>query len=383
MQSAVVVLEQRVVSALKVLTLNRPAKLNALDLEMVRLVAGHFGKLCLERCCVALVMRGEGKAFCAGGDVAAVRVDGLEGGRLALDFFAEEYALNGMIGRFGSKDSRIKQISLWDGIVMGGGVGLSAHGRFRVATEKAVLAMPETQIGLFPDVGASYLLQKMPRYTGVYAGLTGDRLDAADLLYSGLATHFVPSARIPALMDSLESLPPNVDDPLAFDDDVHRAIEQVATSAPGKKSKLMRHADAIETAFSQPTVESILAKLREKQQAEATFEQDAIAMLNNMSPTSLKVTLESIRRARHDNDLFKTLKSDFRVASRMTDHSFSSPPPDFFEGIRALLVDKDKNPQWRHTSLQDVSPNDVDAFFQPFSDEKKALLKDLDFNSRE
>jgi enoyl-CoA hydratase/carnithine racemase len=189
------------------MTLNRPEKLNALTLQMVRELTAALRSVHG----VVTVLDGAGRAFCAGGDVASVRAAGLsDNTSLTRDFFFEEYRLNELLARV---DSLIPQVSLWDGITMGGGVGVSIHGRFRVATENTLFAKPETNIGLFPDVGASHFLGAMPGSTGEYIALTGQRLKPADLLYSGLATHFVSSALLEELKTDLSMLPTPVADP--------------------------------------------------------------------------------------------------------------------------------------------------------------------------
>mmetsp|Transcript_7655 Transcript_7655/g.23655 ORF Transcript_7655/g.23655 Transcript_7655/m.23655 type:complete len:256 (+) Transcript_7655:25-792(+) len=254
---------------------------------------------------------------------------------------------------------------------MGGGAGVSAHGRFRVATEHAMFAMPETQIGLFPDVGAAHFLRNMPRRSGTYVGLTGARLSAADLLYSGLATHFVPRAGLDDLLARLQALPPSEEDVEQFDAAVSKAIEDAAAAAAAPSlppSALEANADEIERAFEKPTVEAIVSEL---EAVGSQFADDTLRTLSKMSPTSLKVTLEHLRRGRH-HDLDATLRTDFRIVARMTDPDGTS---DFFEGVRALLVDKDRNPQWRRT-LDQLSPADVDAFFAPLP----PPLADLDLN---
>ena len=366
MASASPVVEQVLSETLRVVTLCRPKKLNALDLEMVREVTKIFRGLPTKP--VAVVMRGEGKAFCAGGDVAAVRRDGLDGGNLRYQFFGEEYLMNSLLGQLGSPTSLVKQISLWNGVVMGGGAGISAHGRFRVATENAIFAMPETAIGLFPDVGAAHYLRRMPRSTGVYAGLTGARLDAADLLYSGLATHFVPAAKLEDILTGLHGVSSS-SDALAFDNQVEAAIQAVA-EPPQNPSKLEALADDIDAAFRLPTVEAIIDHLTK---ANTKFGQDTVKTLSTMSPTSLKVTLANIRR--DSPDLDATLKTDLRLALTMTD---PKNQPDFYEGIRALLVDKDKNPHWRPPSLADVDDDAIQRHFAPFTDDVRNTLASLD-----
>ena len=189
--------------SLAAIALQRPRALNALNLEMVRELQAAFQDASTDASVRCLLLTGEGKAFCAGGDVKAVMLAAKEEpparGNIADAFFREEYTLNAALAA-----SDKPQVSVWDGICMGGGAGLSVHGKFRVATEKALFAMPETNIGLFPDVGASHFLSSLPGGLGPYLALTGCRLGPADLLYSGLATHYVPSSTLPSLAAALE-----------------------------------------------------------------------------------------------------------------------------------------------------------------------------------
>ncbi|KAJ8599850.1 hypothetical protein CTAYLR_005603 [Chrysophaeum taylorii] len=325
------------------ITLNRPKKLNALDPIMI-------GELTAAVEAVRrgiVVMRGEGKAFCAGGDVAGVRAANLKNNAPdeGMSFFRNEYSLNALLGRLGQPSSPVKQVSLWDGIVMGGGAGLSVHGRFRVATERSVFAMPETAIGFFPDVGASYVLSRMPKRTGFYAALTGARLRPADLVYSGLATHYVQRDRLDALIDDLKLCEEGEEEDNTKLDAAVQGVLDAASSPPPDASGLEQHADAIDLCFSQPTVDAILARLRSSSSSSSSvFEAETAETLAAMSPTSLAITLESLRRAEHAT-LDEVLATDLRLAARLVDPTIT-PLPDFFEGVRAVLVDKDRNPQW-------------------------------------
>mmetsp|Transcript_4335 Transcript_4335/g.13715 ORF Transcript_4335/g.13715 Transcript_4335/m.13715 type:complete len:400 (-) Transcript_4335:219-1418(-) len=329
--------------------LDRPKKLNALDVPMIRECAAVLDAAewtaASEEACVALVVRGAGgKAFCAGGDVAAIRGAGLAGPPadgsepLYEKFFREEYHVNHRLGTFSSVDSRIKQVSLWDGIVMGGGVGLSVHGRFRVATEKVMLAMPEVGIGLFPDVGACHKLATMPGKSGEYAALTGARLGLADLLHAGLATHAVASKDLDALVDDVSKLDASLA-PEAFDAAVDACLSKYPAPAVDP-SPLKEHATLIDSAFAGNDVAGTLAAL----DADGSeFAAKAAKAIRRGSPTAAAVSLEAVLRA-EGATLAEVLRADFRVASAMV--APSSPLPDFYEGVRAALVDKDRNPQW-------------------------------------
>mmetsp|Transcript_23430 Transcript_23430/g.30420 ORF Transcript_23430/g.30420 Transcript_23430/m.30420 type:complete len:376 (-) Transcript_23430:240-1367(-) len=371
MMNSVVSLEQQLGQAVIRLTLNRPKKLNALDLEMVNEVTCAFLNMKKEHSCVAVVMRGAGsKAFCAGGDVAAVRASGLENGSLRTDFFREEYRMNALLGSCSDGNSKIKQVSIWDGIVMGGGVGISAHGRFRVATERTMLAMPETQIGLFPDVGASFLLSKAGA-AGICAALTGARLRASELLATGLATHYIPSNRLDQLLSDMStSLPIDESDPLKFDQVLSELLKSASSTPESSASPLTTSPQLIEDAFSQSSIESILAVLDASSDSNA---ETLAKTLRAMSPTSLKVTLEAILRAHDVRCLNDVLTTDFRLAAHLTDPHLV-PLPDFYDGVRAVLVDKDRKPKWR-ASLSEVTKSEVDRHFLPSPD-----VPDIDFS---
>ena len=353
--------------------LDRPKKLNALDLAMVRECADAVGKtvdLAAEGRCVAMALRGAGgKAFCAGGDVAAVRSAGLAGAPpdgsepLYSRFFREEYVLNSRLGALGRAGARVKQVSVWDGIVMGGGVGLSVHGRFRVATERSVFAMPEVAIGLFPDVGAAHALARMPGGTGAYAALTGLRLGPADLLSTGLATHYVPSGDVDALLAALAELDEALA-PDAFDAAVADALEAAGHgAAPPEPSALDANKALIAGAFEDATsLDAVLAALDGDGSA---FAASAAKAMRRGSPTSVAISLELIRRAKGAT-LDDCLKTDFRVVSRVV--APRVPPSDFYEGVRAALVDKDRSPAWH------PAPEDVAAYFEPLDGEKELDL---------
>ena len=348
-----------------VLTLNRPKKLNALTLQMVRELTEGFRAS--GDATVNILVGAGGKAFCAGGDVAAVRESGLglnDDPSLTRDFFYEEYRLNNLIG---TTNETTPQVSVWDGITMGGGVGVSVHGKFRVCTEKVLFAKPETGIGLFPDVGASHFLGRMPGATGEYIALTGARLKHEDLVYAGLATHFVSSALVDELCAALGEIPADTraDDRAAA---VEAVLESFAARSPAPdveaNSTLARHRDTIDACFAAPDVEGILAELAGVARgsgAPAAFAQETIETLQRMSPTSLKITLEQVRRGVTLDSLGECLKMEFRMCQRLMQDKNS----DFYEGIRAVLVDRDGAPQWDPAALGDVTPEMVQSYFEP------------------
>lgn len=330
------------IGRLGVVTLDRPKALNALTLGMIRGLDPALSTWAHDHGVEAVVIRGAGeKAFCAGGDVRAVYEAGRRGTDvLTYEFFYEEYRLNRRIHRFPKP-----YIALIDGIAMGGGLGLSVHGRYRVVTERSTLAMPETAIGLFPDVGGSWFLDRAPGRIGTYLALTGARIKAADAIFAGLATHFVPAADLPALFDALAHTAPEAA--------LHRFA---ADPGPAPLAGLQPH---IDRAFAGASVEAILAALGE----EGAWGAQVATDLRAKSPTSLKATLALLRR-HHRHEIEDCLRGEFRLVQRfMAGH-------DFYEGIRAVLVDKDHAPKWRPASLADVSDGAIAAMFAPLDTEE-------------
>lgn len=340
------------------LTLRRPKKLNSLSLPMIRELRLRYGEIrdAGSRC---VLLGGEGRALCAGGDVAEVREGVLEGNRVPVDFFYEEYVLDYEIATMQQREG-IVQVALWDGIVMGGGVGLSAHSPFIIATEKTMFAMPETLIGLFPDVGMTWKLSRLPAgaHVGVYLGLTGHRLGAADCLAAGLATHYCPSERLPRVEELLRGLGERAGDMEA----ISGAITEAAGGAvpDSAKAVLAPNLAAIERCFASATAEEIVARL----ESEASdFARETLAALRQRSPTSVKVTLEAI--SRHKG---ATLEEAFVAEYRMSQWCCRPQPmADLCEGIRAVLVDKDNEPKWDPARLEDVSRERVEGFFAPLA----------------
>jgi enoyl-CoA hydratase len=307
------------------LTLDRPKALNALDLPMIRFMQQTLDRWREDDAVEAVVVEGEGRAFCAGGDIRAVREQVLAGDHEAAErFFAEEYALNGMIARY-PKPS----ISLISGICMGGGLGISVHGTHRIVTEAAVMAMPETAIGLTPDIGASFFLPRLPGFLGTYLGLSGHRLDGPDIVHAGLGTTFVPAARLPALSAALAEEGPD-------------AIPRFAAALP--LYTLQPDLAAIDRCFSADSLTEILARL----EAEATpWSQSVLAGLSSMSPSSLYWSLASLR-AGVEQSLEACLARELALVTRII------RLPDFAEGVRAMVVDKDRAPRWQPARIEDV-----------------------------
>jgi enoyl-CoA hydratase len=321
------------------ITLNRPQALNALTLGMVRAMRRALDTWESDPTVTRIVVTGAGeKAFCAGGDIRKLYDLGKEGRQdEALTFWREEYELNVRIKRYPKP-----YVALVDGIVMGGGVGVSLHGSHRAAGERIVFAMPEVGIGFFPDVGATYALPRLPDQSGTYIALTGDRIRVADALGLGLATHAVRSASMPLLREALVAGEP-----------VERALER-ASFDPGP-APLDAHRALIARCFAADTVAAILERLDAE---EGDFAKACAATIRTKSPTSLALALEQMRRgaALSFEDAMRT---EFRIVSRLCEGH------DFFEGVRAVIVDKDGRPRWNPPSLAAVDPQDIARHFAP------------------
>ncbi len=323
------------------ITLNRPKAINALNHEMVRVMAEALTKWASDDSVRAVVVRGAGeRGLCAGGDIVSIYHDARDGGTGSQEFWRDEYILNAAIGRYPKP-----YVAIMDGIVMGGGVGISAHGNVRIVTERSSIAMPETGIGFIPDVGGTYLLSRTPGEIGTHIALTTGRMKAGDAIALGFADHFVPSDALDKFVATLET--GSVDDALA------------EYSRPAPESALLAQRDWIDAAYSADTVEEIVERLRSSDIAEARSTAEQILA---KSPVALKVTLRSLRHARTLGSLEEVLNEEFRVSSA------SLNSHDLVEGIRAQVVDKDRNPQWSPPTLADVTAADIDAYFQPLGE---------------
>lgn len=335
-----------------VITLNRHKALNAINLDMGRTMANQLRSWDSDNDIKMVMIKSSSeKAFCAGGDVKTISTGGKEGG---MRFFRQEYTLNNLIGSLS-----VPYVALVDGIVMGGGVGLSVHGNFRVVTEKALFAMPETAIGLFPDVGASNFLNKLPGSLGLYFGLTGERLKGRDLFKAGIGTHFIPSDKIKTLEDELM----RIEKPdLLKIDRVLVKYQQQWEDDYRKEFTLKPHIGRINSVFGQAnSVEDIMKGL-EKDNSE--WARKHLEILSRMSPTSLKLTFEQLKRGK-SMTLSECLKMEFRMAARVLEGT------DFYEGVRAVLVEKDNKPNWNPAKLEDVTDAQIQAYFEnlPYQEE--------------
>lgn len=329
-----------VVDGVGVLTLNRPAVLNALDLPTVRALARQLTAWADDPAIRAVLLRGAGeRAFCAGGDVRALYRLELEQSPEVGRFFDEEYALDCQIHRYPKPT-----IALMDGVVMGGGMGIAQGCTHRLVTERTRMAMPETAIGLFPDVGGSYFLSLLPPALAAYVGVVGDTLSGADAVACGLADRLLPSgacADLPALIAAIDA-----------------AVWPAAPAETIVPSLLTAPVmAAVERHFGQPGLPLILDSLMgESDTASRPWAERTLALLAKRSPLMLHVTLAQLQRGRS-----LSLEDCFRMERAMMSHCFAQG--DTMEGIRALLVDKDQVPRWRHASVALVRPEEVAAFF--------------------
>lgn len=322
-------------------TLNRPRAINALSHEMVHLMQAALDDWADDPNVRVVVIDGAGeRGLCAGGDIVAIYEDARVGGTASIDYWADEYRLDATIAGYPKP-----VVALMDGIVMGGGVGISTHASHRVVEEGSMVAMPEVGIGFVPDVGGPFLLARAPGQLGLHAALTGARLTAADAVHLGLADVLVPRERRAELLAALATR------------DVDDAIAQVASPLP--PSSLAAERSWIDVAYASDTIEDILDALPS---CEGDGAARALRILRRSSPTSLKVTLRSVREAAADPDLTSALTRDLRIAARcLAGHDFS-------EGIRAQVIDKDRAPRWSPATLGEVSSADVDAYFAPLGD---------------
>jgi enoyl-CoA hydratase len=333
---------------LGIVTLNRPQALNTLSLAMYRRFDPQLVAWGEDESVRAIIVRGAGdRAFCAGGDVRAIFDacrEGGGGGDYKADFFREEYRLIERVHRFPKP-----YIAFVDGITMGGGCGVSINGRFRIATERTIFAMPEVHIGLFPDVGASRFLNLCPGRIGLYLALTGMRVRAADALYCGFATHYVPHACLGELTATLAALDWRKGH---TDRQVEALIARFAAKAG--EARLPALQAEIDRCFAGASVEAIVAALGRER---APWAEEALAAISRASPISLKITLRQLMLGRG-----MSVEEALTLEYRMTQHVMVGH--DFFEGIRALLVDKDNRPRWEHGSLEAVSEAEVARYFE-------------------
>jgi len=313
-----------------------------------------------------VIMKGSGdRSFCAGGDIRSI-YDSVKVGKgsktLPSDFFAEEYQLNNLIAR-----KEITQVALLNGITMGGGVGLSVHGKYRVATDNTLFAMPETSIGFFCDVGGSYFLPRLQDSLGMYLGLTGGRIKGIDCVAAGIATHYVKQEQLAELEDRLtkaESV-----------DQIEKILNEYSTTTPPNNyqpSEFVELRDQISKIFSKNSVEEIMGALKETKSntdfRTSGWAKNTLNTLEKNSATSLKVVFKQLNEGKKLS-YEEVFKMEYRISQ-----TFMNESPEFFEGVRAALVDKDKNPQWNPSDVSKVSQQDVDKFFKKLPSDKELIL---------
>jgi len=328
------------------ITLNRPQALNAVNHGMVNALAARLADWASDPAVTRVIIHAAGdRAFSAGGDIRALYELG-RAGRQAdmLPFWRDEYRLNHLIKHYPKP-----YVALIDGIVMGGGVGISVHGSHRVAGEKFQFAMPEVGIGFFPDVGATWFLPRLPGQTGAYCALTGERLRVADGLAAGVATHHVAGARFPDLIDALAGTVP-VD-----------AVLAAFADKPGEGA-LAPLRPVIDRLFAADSVEDIIAALDACEGAHADWAGKMAVLIRTKSPTSLKVALAQVRRGA-DWSFSGCMRAEFRIVSRIVYGH------DFYEGVRATIIDKDNAPRWRPGDLAGVTERTVEEHFAPLAEE--------------
>ncbi|MGD0151268.1 MAG: enoyl-CoA hydratase/isomerase family protein [Xanthobacteraceae bacterium] len=329
--------------ALRRITLNRPQALNAITLDMAVTMTALLRAWADDPAVGAILLDGAGgRAFAAGGDIRAL-YDAAKSGdkKLPEKFWATEYRLNVLIARYPKP-----VIALMDGVVMGGGVGLSAHASHRIVTERSSVAMPEVAIGYFPDVGACFLLARAPGFTGTYLALTGARAAAADAISCGLADLHIPSARLGELPAALADCRGHHDAKARLD----------KFSLPPAAGRLAAARFWIDRCYGADSVEEIVDRLARSGEAKAGA---ALETMRKMSPTSLKITLRNIRSALSFDRVERSFQQDYRISlACVAGH-------DFIEGIRSAIVDKDRNPVWRPDTLEAVTPEIVERHFKP------------------
>jgi len=331
----------RALGSLRRLTLNRPQALNAITLDMVATMTARLRDWAEDPAVGAVLIDGAGeRGLCAGGDIRALYDAAKSGDPLPARFWANEYKLDVLIARY-----RKPVIAVMDGLVMGGGVGLSAHAAYRVVTERSAIAMPEVGIGYFPDVGVSFLLARAPWELGTYVALTGSRLNEQDAVLCGLANSPVPAWRL----DEISAV-------LADCRDHKGAWAALRTlQASPSRGKLLKARDWIERCFGHETVEEIVEALSS---CRADGAADALDAMRKASPTSLKITLRNLREAAAFERVEQCFRQDYRISLAC------AAGHDFIEGIRAAIVDKDRKPAWRPDRLEDVTPQIVERHFK-------------------
>jgi 3-hydroxyisobutyryl-CoA hydrolase len=367
---------------LRTIELNRPKKLHSLNGSMIRKIVPRLQEWTKSDMANVIVMKGSGpKAFCAGGDVAVLakwNLEGPEGQQRSTDYFGLEYKLDHYIATYPKP-----LVAFMDGITMGGGVGLSVHTPFRIATERTVFAMPETTIGFFPDVGASFFLPKMNGAIGTYLALTSDRLRGVNAFYAGVATHYIHSTSLPALESRLAELRfKDYDSRNTRLELVDSTIEEFCTGLPHDEPILLSGTlrEAIDRCFSLNSVPEIIAALQAETGDTKAWAEQTLKTLHERSPTSVYVALRQMRLGKSWS-IIETFQREYQMAAKFMRH------PDFTEGVSALLIRKPAEgqprtpPKWQPASLESIKPQDniADPFFEVDVGQRLKLLSDVDY----
>lgn len=333
---------------LGLVTLNRPQALNALTHAMALALDRQLADWARDDRVRMVAITGAGeKAFCAGGDIRALHAAGPEGGAANFGFYADEYRMNARIARFPKP-----YVAFMDGIVMGGGVGVAVHGSHRVAGDRTLFAMPETGIGLFPDVGGTHFLPRLPGETGMWLGLTGARLKAADAVAAGVCDLFIPSARHAEAVAALQAAAP---------DSVGEVLTGLASAPEGATLPDLR--PLIDRLFSGATLEAVVAALAAEP---GDWAQAQLAAMRTKSPTSLALTFRQLRAGR-GLGFSEAMRLEYRLARFCMTH------PDFYEGVRAVIIDKDNRPHWSPPSIEAIDPAAIAAAFAPLGPDELDL----------
>ena len=337
------------------ITLNRPKALNALTLGMVQAMTEALVAWADDDGVQAVLVDGAGeKGFCAGGDILKLHDSGKAGTDEAWTFWRDEYRLNTLIKRYPKP-----YIALMDGITMGGGVGVSVHGAYRIATDRTMFAMPETGIGFHPDVGGAYFLPRLPGEIGTWMGLTGARLKAPDAIACGLATHYAPNDSVVPLVAALEA------DDLSGPDALDVLLEEYSGD-PGD-SELAHTGGLIDAAFAGDSVEAIVKRITEAGDA---WSAKQARTLSGKSPTALKMTLAALRRGA-SLSFEDVMRQDLRLSTACLTGK------DFYEGVRAVIIDKDNAPVWDPATLDAVDETAIEAAFGPIPGDKEMSFLDF------
>ncbi len=334
---------------LGLITLNRPSVLNALNHSMFMSLDKYLKEWEQAVSIKAIVIRAaEGRAFCAGGDIRYAYEKGLAKDPSLPHFFRDEYRLNQYIYHYSKP-----YIALMNGITMGGGVGISIHGSHRIGTKRLSFSMPETGIGFFPDVGATYFLTRLPGKIGFYLGLTGARIPYNDCLAAGLIDQVIAEDSLQDLINKLAGA--------SLEKNAEATISDICNqfTVPVEKSVLMEHEAEINACFSKNTIEEIFAAL---ENYPSEWCQEVLSVLQKKSPTSLKITLRQLQLGKKLN-FDECMKLEYRLTNRFL-HNL-----DFFEGVRAAIIDKDQQPKWQPSTLEEVKASNIESYFLPLENE--------------